>query len=227
MGQPGRSTLTLKQRRFVEEYAADGNAVQAYFRAFGRETTKGNRRSYRGAQSQASVLLSNPIILAELEQANGEYARRVRVDKERVLAELAALAFSDPDDIYEPDPDNNDLPAPKRWRDIPAMARKAIQSVKVKRRRLKGDKDATAWEVEELEYRFHSKTDALDKLCKKLGFYGGEDADTAAGALLRGLIGDLIAKRTESAGEEVGKPGEAGGGGPPAHVADAEAPGSD
>ncbi len=178
MGESARSKLTLKQRRFVEEYAADGNAVQAYFRAFGRDTKEGKRRSYKAAQVQATRLLENPIIQSEISAVNDAHSKRIRVDKERVLAELAALAFSDPDDIYESDDDNGGLPRPKRWRDVPPLARKAIQSVKVKRKRLANDSDETAWEIEELEYRFHSKTDALDKLCKRLGFYVESEGGT-------------------------------------------------
>jgi phage terminase small subunit len=229
MGQSvKKDALTLKQRRFVEEYAADGNAVQAYFRAYGRRTAKGSRRSYGVAAEEASRLLKKPDILAELAVAQEAWKVRIGVDKERVLAELAALAFADPDDVYEPDAGNGGLPVPKPWRDIPPATRKAIQSVKVKRKRLKNDKDSTAWEVEELEYRFHSKTDALDKLCKKLGFYTdpGSGAD-AIGELLRGLIRGTVAERGNSVSGPAQESGPTGGGGPAAPVADAPAPATD
>lgn len=175
--------LTAKQKRFVEEYAADGNAVQAYFRAFGRLTSKGKRRSYKAAQSSSSLLLSNPIIAAEIGVANDVHAKRVRVSKQRVMRELAALAFSDPADLYEPDPANGNLPTPRPWDEVPPAARKAIQSVKIKRRRLAGGggkDDTTEWEIEEVEYRLTPKGPELDKLCKKLGFYEdakGDDPD--------------------------------------------------
>jgi phage terminase small subunit len=174
---PKKPGLTLKQRRFVEEYAADPNAVQAYFRAFGRLTSKGKRRTYGGAAKSAQRLLQNDAILSELSAALDAWRKRVEVTKERVLAEVAALAFADPDDLYEPDEDNRGLPKARAWRDIPVAARKALQSVKIKRRRLVSDEDETAWEVEEVEYRHHSKPAELDKLCKRLGFY---DQDVAA-----------------------------------------------
>lgn len=181
MDAPKRKRLNANQKRFVAEYAADGNGTQAYFRAYGRVTQKGKPRTYTGARDAAAKLLANPYIQAELAAAHEEWAKRIGVSKRRVLSEVAALAFSDPDDVYEPDPDNGGLPQPKAWRDIPPAARKAIASVKIKRKRLKSDTDETAWEVEELEYRFHSKTDALEKLCKKLGFYtdspGGQKAE--------------------------------------------------
>ncbi len=193
MPDPVPTRLTLKQRRFVEEYATDPNAVQAYFRAFGRDTSKGSRRSYKGAQSQASILLSNPIIQAELEAAQAAWQKRVGVDKARVLAELAAIAFADPDDVYQPDPNNGGMPAPRAWRDIPPAARRAIQSVKVKRRRLANDRDETAWEVEEVEYRFHPKLDALDKLCKRLGLIAPDEADDTQKAVPVELVTRLLA----------------------------------
>lgn len=185
--------LTPKRRKFVEEYAADPNAVQAYFRAFGRNTKNGTPRSYRAAQVRASQLLSNAIIREELEKAHAEYAARVRVDKERVLAELAALAFADPNDLYEPDGEG--MPVPRHWRTVPAMARKAIASLKVKRKRLKSDSDATAWEVEELEYKFHSKTDAIEKLCKRLNLFASEpEGGNAAGGVSVEFLTRLVAQ---------------------------------
>ena len=138
MARPEKPTLTLKQRRFVEEYSADGNAVQAYFRAFGRRTSKGKRRSYQGASKAADRLLQNDRIAAEIRAAQNAYASKVRVSKLRVLQEVAALAFADAGDVYEADSRNGDMPTPRPWSDIPPAARRAIQSVKLKRRRLKG-----------------------------------------------------------------------------------------
>lgn len=184
-----KPSLTPKQRRFVEEYAAsDGNAVQAYFRAFGRKNKDGKKRSYVGASVAATRLLKDASIAAELQAAQEAYAKAMRVSKMRSLRELAALAFADPDDLYEPDPDSNGLPRPRSWADIPAAARKAIASVKVKRKRLRAGKDKTEWEVEEVEYRLHSKTEALDKLCRKLGFYAnaGDAGEKAPAPLVIG-----------------------------------------
>lgn len=164
--------LTEKQRRFVAEYAADENAVQAYFRAFGRTTAKGTARSYRAAQVNASKLLSTAIIQQELEKAREEYAARVRVSKGRVLREVSAVAFADPADAFDPDPNGGPLLA-RPLHKIPAATRRAIQSVKVKRRRIAGNGNEV-YEVEEVEYKFASKLDALDKLCKRLGFYSDE-----------------------------------------------------
>lgn len=167
--------LTPNQRRFVEEYAGDdGNAVQAYFRAFGRLTRDGKRRSYVAARKQASDLLTLPHIQAEIKAAQDAYAAKVRVSKLRVIRELAAIAFADTGDLFEPDPDNAGLPRPRPWGDVPTATRRAVQTVKVRRKRLKSDRDETTWEVEEIDFKFHPKGDALDKLCKRLGIYDDE-----------------------------------------------------
>lgn len=201
-----KNTLTLKQRRFVEEYTADdGNAVQAYFRAFGRYTSKGTRRSYKAAQASSSLLLSNPIIKAEVQAAQEAYAAKVRVSKLRVIRETAALAFADIGDLFERNPDGG-LPRPRDWDDVPPATRKAVQSVKVKRRRLKSDDDATEWEVEEIDYKLYSKTDALEKLCKRLGLFDVELKDLAE------QLADLTKQfrernREQSEGGDTAEPG--------------------
>lgn len=164
--------LTEKQRRFVAEYAADPNAVQAYFRAYGRTKADGKTRSYGVAAESARRLLQKPEIQAELEQAQAEYASRTRVSKGRVLREVSAVAFADPADAFDPDPNGGPLLA-RPLHKIPAATRRAIQSVKVKRRRIAGN-GSEVYEVEEVEYKFASKLDALDKLCKRLGFYTDE-----------------------------------------------------
>lgn len=163
-----RPKLTEKQKRFVAEYAADPNAVQAYFRAFGRVTSRGVRRSYHGASRAAQRLLKNDSIKAEVTAAVRAHARACGVTARRTIREIALLAYADPDDLYEPDPATG-LPVPRPWRDIPPHARRTIAAVKVKRRRRTVAEEE--WEYEELEFKTHSKDAALDKLCRRLNLY--------------------------------------------------------
>ena len=175
---PPPQPLTEQQLRFCEEYAARPNACQAYRRAFGPV-------AYNTARTEGPRLLANPAIAAEVEAAREHYRTAVRVDAERVLREVAAVAFADPADLYEPDPSNQGLPTPRPWGDVPPAARKAVASVRVKRKKLKAVGEA-AWEIEELEYRTHSKLDALDKLCRHLGLLKDGAALEALVAALRG-----------------------------------------
>ncbi len=171
--EPSGGKLTAKQRAFVAEYVIDQNGVQAYFRAYGRNKSNGQPRSYFGANVQAIRLLQNPTIQRELRAAEADFARRVRVSKLRVLRELAMLAFVDPADAYDPDPDGGqDIPRPMSR--IPAPVRRALSGSRTKRRRIVGE-GQELYEVEEVEYKFSGKQAALDALCKKLGLFKDDD----------------------------------------------------
>jgi phage terminase small subunit len=166
--------LTEQQLRFCMEYAADPNATQAYRRAFKGVT-------YKTANVEGSRLLANPSIQAELEAARKDYRRHCRVSFARIVREIAAIAHADPADIWTEDPEGN--PVLRPWAEISPAARKTIQSIKLKRKRLRGGgkDDVTDWEVEEVEVKQHSKDAALDKLCRHLGI-------TKDGAALEKLL---------------------------------------
>lgn len=188
-----KGKLTPKQRLFVAEYVIDGNGVQAYFRAFGRNKSNGQSRSYFAAGEQARRLLAKPEIRTELAAAEAEYARRIRVSKLRVLREIALVAFADPVDAYEPDPTGGQ-DVPRSMSKIPAATRRTIQSSKTKRRRIAGE-GQELYEVEEVAYTFHNKLAALEALGKKLGLFkdDGQPPDTMTEAqkieLVRAILG--------------------------------------
>lgn len=73
--------LPQKQERFVQEYLVDLNATQAAVRA-----------GYRG--STGSRLLARPEVAAAVDRAMEERARRTEVTQDRVIRELAAIAFA-------------------------------------------------------------------------------------------------------------------------------------
>lgn len=78
--------LTEKQKRFVEEYIIDLNGAQAAIRA---------GYSPKTACCIASENLAKPAIQAALQQAIQERSKRTEVTADRVLEELAAVAFAD------------------------------------------------------------------------------------------------------------------------------------
>src|SRR5262245_23570980 len=121
--------LTPNQRRFVSEYVVDRNGTRAYLRAF-------PGTGYQAARRSASDLLTNPDIRREVEAAAWEHARRCEISARRVLREVAIVAFADVGDVFDADP-HTGLPTPRNWADVPPAARRAVQSVKVKRRRLR------------------------------------------------------------------------------------------
>lgn len=79
--------LTPRQERFVQEYLTDLNATAAARRA---------GYSARSADEFAYQLLRKPQIREAIERAKAERAQRVEVTADRVVAELAAMAFYDP-----------------------------------------------------------------------------------------------------------------------------------
>lgn len=80
-----KSRLTLKQARFVDEYLIDLNATQAAIRAGYSERT---------AQQIGAENLSKPVIQAEIQKRRRDRERRTEITQDRVLQELAAIAFA-------------------------------------------------------------------------------------------------------------------------------------
>lgn len=108
--------MTEKQKRFVDEYLIDLNATQAAIRAGYSPETAGSI----GAEN-----LKKPEIKARIDKAMAERSKRTGVNADRVIMELAKIAFVNADDVI-----NVETATIK-----PDAAREdtaAIQSVKVK-----------------------------------------------------------------------------------------------
>lgn len=177
--------LTENELRFAREYCVDHNATRAYQRAY-------PNTSYATAATQGYRLLKKPRVAAEVAAAEREHLRATGVTAKRVLRELAAIAFHDPVDVFESGSEG--APVPRAWGAISPRARRAIQSVKVRRKRVEGG-DGQAWVVEEIDLRFHSKLDALSQLAKHLGL-------TQDGAVLRDVL-DALSQRPADRAERV------------------------
>ena len=108
--------MTKKQKRFVEEYLIDLNATQAAIRAGYSPDT---------AKSIGSENLTKPDIQARIAKAMAERSRRTGVNADRVIMELAKIAFVNASDVI--DADTATVKADALPEDTAA-----IQSVKVK-----------------------------------------------------------------------------------------------
>lgn len=82
--------LTEKQKRFADEYLIDLNATQAAIRAGYSSKTAGE---------QASRLLKNAKVRAYIDERMAELSRRTGVNQERILRELARIAFVNAPDL--------------------------------------------------------------------------------------------------------------------------------
>lgn len=78
--------LTVKQKRFVDEYLVDFNGTQAAIRA-GYAT--------RSAEVTAAKLLRNAKVQAEISRRQQDLQRRTEVSQDRVVKELMRVAFAD------------------------------------------------------------------------------------------------------------------------------------
>jgi phage terminase small subunit len=141
--------LTAKQQRFVEEYLVDLNATQAAIRA---------GYSIKNAGKIGPELLGKTGIKAAIDKAIAERSRRTGITQDRVLRELAKVAFVNPTDVINMD--EATLRGDANRDDTAAIA-----SVKVKR--IPTDDG----EIVEREIKTYDKIRALELLGKHLGMF--------------------------------------------------------
>lgn len=157
--------LNEKQQRFVDEYLVDLNATQAAIRA----GYSSNRASEIGYQ-----LLHKTTVAAAVARAQAERSRRTGIIADRVLRELARVAFLDPAKVINMDTAEV-LP------DVTEDDRAVISGVKVKyipHKDYDDDGEPVIETAIEREVKFADKLKALDMLAKHLGMY---DKDTGTG----------------------------------------------
>ena len=82
--------LTPKQERFCEEYLVDLNATQAAIRA---------GYSEKAARVQAAKMLTKANIQEKIAELQKEQSKRTEITADKVLAELAIIAFADRTEI--------------------------------------------------------------------------------------------------------------------------------
>lgn len=86
--------MTKKQKRFAEEYLIDLNATQAAIRAGYSPGT---------AKSIGSENLTKPDVQACIAKAMAERSKRTGVNADRVVTELAKIAFVNASDVIDAD----------------------------------------------------------------------------------------------------------------------------
>lgn len=89
--------MTPKQERFVQEYLIDLNATQAAIRA---------GYSAKTAKSLGQRLLTYADVKKAVEEALAERGKRTEITQDRILRELARIAFADPRNVFEWGPDS-------------------------------------------------------------------------------------------------------------------------
>lgn len=163
--------MTDKQKRFVEEYLIDLNATQAAIRAgYSPDTAE-----QIGHQQLKKTSVANAIAIEQAKRS-----KRTGVSQDRVVRELAKIAFANLPDIVNtfdgsviPSADRDDLAC--------------IQSIKVKQTE----------SMTEREVKLADKTRALELLGKHLGMFkdrlevsGLEEEKSKLGLIIEQMTGD-------------------------------------
>ena len=141
--------LTAKQQRFVEEYLTDLNATQAAIRA---------GYSVKNAAKIASQLLDKTRVKNAIDKAIAERSRRTGITQDRVLQELAKIAFVNATDVINMD--EATIRGDANREDTAAIA-----SVKVKT--IPGEEG----DIVEREVKMCDKLKALELIGKHLGMF--------------------------------------------------------
>lgn len=138
--------MTKKQERFIEEYLIDLNATQAAIRAGYSPAT---------AKDIGCENLAKPNIRARIDQAMAERSKRTGVNADRVIQELAKIAFVNATEVI-------DLKTATVKEDALPEDTAAIQSVKVK---------TFGEDGLEREIKMADKLRALEMLGRHLGMF--------------------------------------------------------
>lgn len=140
--------LTDKQKKFVEEYLIDLNATQSAIRA---------GYSPKTANEQGARLLANVSIQEAISKAMAERSRRTGINQDRIVQELARIAFVKITDVVDPDGEINTNASDD---DLAC-----IESYKVE------DSDSVNGSSSKREVKLASKIKALELLGKHVGMW--------------------------------------------------------
>lgn len=146
--------LTPKQQAFIHEYLKDWNGTQAAIRA-----------GY--SSDSAKEIAYDLLTLPHIKEVINNHLYQMGINRERVLAEMAAIAFSDVRDHL--DIADGGAVSMKPISELPSMASKAIKGVK-ERSVITESKDGTVLnKTSQVEYLMHDKVKTLEMLAKHTG----------------------------------------------------------
>ena len=149
MGRLPPDVFTYKQQRFIDEMAKDpSNATAAAKRAgYSAETAK----------QQACNMLHNPKMAKKLAEENVDTADRLGITKERIMQELATIAFADLKNVISQDENGNTT---VNLAGLRSEVSGALASLKVR----------SSKRGHEVDVRLNSKQDALVTLARMCGW---------------------------------------------------------
>lgn len=141
--------MTKKQKLFVEEYLIDLNATQAAIRA---------GYSPQTANEQGARLLANVSIKNAIEKALAERSKRTGINADRIIQELAKIAFLNPSSVIN-------LKNASVLENASEEDLACISSVKIKK------SSSDTGDSIEREVKTYDKIKALELLGKHMGMF--------------------------------------------------------
>lgn len=174
--QPNLYGLTLKQSLFVSEYMKDRNATQAAIRA-GYNPKSADRMGWS--------LLKNPKVQEAISERVEAAENRSQVTVDRVLTELARIAFADITDIVSVEGGKVRV---RDTRDLPPETRKAISEI-----------TETGAAGGTIKVKLHDKIKALELIGRHLAMFK-DKLDVDAGETIVGVLAELARRREAAAG---------------------------
>lgn len=141
--------LTPKQKRFIEEYLIDLNASAAAIRA-GYKSNNPDVDGYK--------LLVKPSIQAAIQKAMNERAERTGITADKVLSELAHIAFDDISNYLEFSMDEEEKQIKMKVKDSKKIDTRSISEVSL-------GKDG------QFRFKLYCKDNALQQLGRHLGLF--------------------------------------------------------
>lgn len=144
--------LNPKQRLFVEHLLGDKNF---------NPTAAAKAAGYKNPSTSANGLLKNETVSAAIGKALQERIDKTQVTAERVIYELAAIAFSNIQEVLK---DDDSI---KKLSSLPENVARSIQSIKVEYRTKFDEGEPVNVAIKEI--KFWNKMDALQLLAKHLG----------------------------------------------------------
>ena len=169
---PKPTKISPKRRLFIAEYLIDLNATQAAIRA---------GYSVNSAEMQGSRLMSLDNISQEIECALEKRLEKIGVSKDRVLTEIARLAFSDNRKLYRKD---GSLLMPSEWDDETAAAIAGVETFEEfsgrgeERTQIGITKKVKVWD----------KARCLELLGRHLKLFGEKTGDNGSGVTIPILL---------------------------------------
>lgn len=155
--------MNAKQAEFARQYMVDYNATQAYIRA---------GYSEKGASISASKLLATSSMQAEIAKLQAIKTEQTGITAQRVVAEIAKLAFADTHDLVD------ELNNIKNLHEVPRDLTAAVSSITTTIT-TSYDKEGNEIEKKQVKIGVANKVAALEQLAKHLGLYERDNSQKA------------------------------------------------